>query len=423
MRQLSARQAAARLGVKLETVYAYVSRGVLERVPSEDGRGSLFDARSVERLAGKRRGGARTGGLSVVLGTGLTLIEPDRVSYRGIDVATLASSTPYEDVADWLWLGEVRPVPRASRAENWQPWLAAPEALAIAHDTQRSLPDGTATSDRLRAIASAVGPTDPLRFDMEPEAVAASARRLIAAMVEGLPVASREQDLALEFSDGSSLPGSLASRLWPRLTQVPANREDLISLNAAMVLVADHGLAASTFAARVAASVRADPYSVVATGLGTLSGPLHGAASAPVHRLFAEVDRPGRATAVLGEFMRRESRIPGFGHKIYKDWDPRAVVLLELIRSGTCNSERLDVVERVLALILDRSSVRVRPNIDFAIGALTYISGMDERAGETLFGVARSAGWVAHALEEYREPPVRFRPRAHYTGPAPERRG
>jgi citrate synthase len=420
LRQLTARQAAARLGVKLETVYAYVSRGVLERVPSEDGRSSLFDARSVERLAGKRRGGAKTGGLSVVLGTGLTLIEPERVSYRGMDVAKLASTTSFEDVAEWLWLGEVRPDEAHARTEGWRPWIAAPEALAVAHDTQRSLPDGTATSDRLRAIASAVGPTDPLRFDLAPAAVVASARRLIAVMVEGLPCAQPERELDLALASGPSVSNSLASRLWQRLTQVPARGEDLTALNAAMVFVADHGLAASTLAARVAASVRADPYSVVATGLGTLSGPLHGAASAPVHRLFAEVDRPARATAVLGEFMRRESRIPGFGHMIYTDWDPRAIGLFELIRKSTCNPERLEVVERVLDLILDRASVSVRPNIDFAIGALSYISGMDERAGETIFGVSRSAGWVAHGLEEYDEPPLRFRPRAHYTGRAPE---
>ena len=421
LRQLNARQAAARLGVKLETVYAYVSRGVLERVPSEDGRGSLFDARSVERLVGKRRGGARTGGLSVVLGTGLTLIEPERVSYRGLDIATLARTTAFEDVADWLWLGESRPTDPSARVETWRPWVAAPEALAVARDTQRSLPDGTATSDRLRAIASAVGPTDPLRFDLAPDAVAASARLLIAAMVDGLPLAAPEVDLDLELGGTAWLHRSLATRLWPRLTVKTASPADVISLNALMVLVADHGLAASTLAARVAASVRADPYSVVATGLGTLSGPLHGAASASVHRLFAEVRRPARATAVLGEFLRRESRVPGFGHTIYKDWDPRAVVLLDLIRTSAANGQRLEVVERVLELVLDRTSVGVRPNVDFAIGALTFICGMDERAGETIFGVSRAAGWVAHALEEYCEPALRFRPRAHYTGPAPER--
>ncbi len=427
-RQLTAREAAVRLGVKVETIYAYVSRGMLDRVPSPDGRTSRFDARSVERLAGKRRGGVRVGGLAVVLGTGLTLIEPERVSYRGRDAGELARRVAFERVARWLWLGEEPP--DADAAEPRSPWIATAGALDVARDTQRSLPDGTSTADRVRAIASAVGPTDPLRFDLTPRAVAATMSRLIAVMVDGLP--SRQsggtRDLVFEAkppaeaggSDGSSetIEHAIASRLWRRLTERPATAEDLVALNAALVLVADHGLAASTLAARVAASVRADPVSVVTSGLGTLAGPLHGAASAPVHRLFDEVDHPDRATAVLGDFMRRENRIPGFGHLIYKDWDPRARVLLGLLRAGAGEPRRLEVVESMLELLLER--IEVRPNVDFALGAMSYVYGMNERAGETLFAIARSAGWTAHALEEYHEPPLRFRPRAHYTGPAPE---
>lgn len=419
LKQLTARQVAARLGVKVETVYAYVSRGVLERVPNEDGRTSSFDARSVERLAGKRRGGVKTGGLSVVLGSALTSIEPERVSYRGLPAADLARTSAFEDVAEWLLLGESPPSSTAQRSPAWSPWRATREALEVAHDTQRSLPDGTGTADRLRAIASAVGPTDPLRFDLNPRAVFATTSRLVSAMVDGLPRLATEPEAALELNDGGEIRESIASRLWCRLTDQAATSESLASLNAALVLTADHGLAASTLAARVAASVRADPYSVVAVGLGTMSGPLHGAASAPVHRLFHEVERPERATAVFGEFMRRESRVPGFGHVIYKDWDPRAVALLDTLRTVGADSQRIDVVERMLELLLD--SCKVRPNIDFTIGALTYIFGMHERAGETIFGVARSAGWIAHALEEYEEPALRFRPRAHYTGPVVQR--
>lgn len=436
-RQLTAREAAMRLGVKVETIYAYVSRGLLERVPSADGRTSLFDARSVERLAGKRRGGAKVGGLSVMIGTGLTLIEPERVSYRGLDAGALARSLPFEQVARWLWLGEEKP-----EASPYAPWRPGAGALRVAEDAQRSLPDGTSTADRVRVIAAAVGPTDPLRFDLTPRAVASTIARLLAVMVDGLP--SRKEIAADGRAEGD-LPGedrlvfpadgdavesdlaedgaakvyedTLASRLWSRLTAKPANAADLRALNAALVLTADHGLAASTLAARVAASVRADPVSAVASGLGTLAGPLHGAASAPVHRLLEAVEHPDRATAVLGDFMRRENRIPGFGHMIYSDWDPRARVLLDLLRESAGDARRLDVVEALLALLLER--IDARPNIDFTLGAFSYVSRMTERAGETLFAVARSAGWAAHALEEYGEPSLRFRPRAHYTGPAP----
>jgi citrate synthase len=414
LEQLTARQAAARLGVKVETVYAYVSRGQLERRMGEDGRTSLFDAGAVEKLARRRRGsGPKTGGLSVVLGTGLTLIEEGRVSYRGRDVGKLAPRVPFEAVAEWLWLGEHAP----DEPQEWRPWRAGEESIAAARNAQGAVPEGTASADLLRAIASAVAPTDPLRFDLSPPAVVACGRRLIATLVDGLPRRGRSRVGPLALEDGPARPDAIACRLWPRLTRQSASPEALVALNATLVLAADHGLAASTLAARVAASVRADPCSVVATGLGALSGPLHGAASASVHRLMAEVGEPERAVAVLGDFLRRERLIPGYGHLIYDDWDPRAVVLLELMRRAGLPAERMDVVERLLELLEERAPVR--PNVDFSLGAFTWAAGMDERAGETIFGVARSAGWIAHALEEYQEPPLRFRPRAHYIGPAP----
>lgn len=415
--QLTARQAAARLGVKIETIYAYVSRGLLDRVPGSDGRSSRFDARAVERLASRGRSGvARTGGLSVVLGSALTLHEQDRLCYRGLDVARLARRAPYEAVAEWLWLGEVPPA-APSEATAWRGWAASDESLTIARRALRELPVATPRADMLRIVSTLAGPTDPLRFDLAPRSVTDSARRLIAALVDALPSRSSEPATPLVIGDSPPLADAIAARLWQRLTPEPASPTKIALLNALLVLVADHGLAASTLAARVAASVRADPYSVVSAGLGTLAGPLHGAASAPVHRLLAEVGHPDRAVAVLGDFLRRQPLIPGFGHVLYRGWDPRARVLHELLVGADLDPARIAVVERVLAILLER--VEVAPNIDFLIGALSWSAGMEEGAGETIFGVARSAGWIAHALEEYGEAPLRFRPRAHYFGPAP----
>jgi len=417
LEQLTARQAAARLGVKIETIYAYVSRGLLERVPGADGRSSRFDARAVERLATRGRGGGtRTGGLGVVLGSAITLHEQDRLCYRGLDVAELARSTPYEAVAEWLWLGEVPPAWPTDRGA-WRPWVASAESLAVARSALRALPTATPQADMLRIVSTLAGPTDPLRFDLAPRSVADSARRLIAALVDPRPSRSSEPPLPLSIGDSPALDDAIATRLWQRLTPEPASEAKIQLLNGLLVLVADHGLAASTLAARIAASVRADPYSVVSAGLGTLSGPLHGAASAPVHALLAEVGQPDRAVAVLGDFLRRQRIIPGFGHVIYEGWDPRARVMHELLVGADLDPERIEVVLRVLEILLDR--VEVRPNIDFVLGALTWSAGMAEGAGETVFGVARAAGWIAHALEEYEEPPLRFRARAHYSGRAP----
>ncbi|MDR8415219.1 hypothetical protein MTP10_41615, partial [Nonomuraea sp. 3-1Str] len=190
------------------------------------------------------------------------------------------------------------------------------------------------------------------------------------------------------------------------------------ALDAALVLLADHELAASTLAARVAASARADPYAVVLTGLGVLGGPLHGGASYGAERLLAEVTEPGRAARVIADRVRRGERIPGFGHSVYKNGDARGDLLLTLVREAAPGHERLAATQAVL----DEVRRRRLPerNVDFALAALTAVAGMVPGAGEAIFAVARTAGWLAHAMEEYERGSL-LRLRASYTGPPPER--
>jgi citrate synthase len=240
---------------------------------------------------------------------------------------------------------------------------------------------------------------DPLRYDLAPGAVATAGRRAIAAMVDSRP--------ALRPDGGDSIAARLAARL--------ADVDHTQVINAVLVLLADHELAASTLAARIAASVRADPYSVISTGLGVIAGGLHGAASEPVVSLLAEIGVPGREATVVGERLRRRERIPGLGHKVYRRVDPRAEILLDLVRAEPMAPDRWEVVEGLLELLRARFDLVV--NIDFALGAFVWAAGLDVGAAECLFAIARSAGWLAHALEEYDEQPLRFRPRAVYTGP------
>src|SRR5581483_1845458 len=187
-------------------------------------------------------------------------------------------------------------------------------------------------------------------------------------------------------------------------------------INSLLVLMADHELAASTLAARIAASVRADPYSVIATGLGVIAGPLHGAVSQDVVRLLREIGSPGRAAEVVGERLRRGERIPGLGHKVYRTADPRAEILLALVRRSPPAPDRWRVVEELIDLCRDRFGLVV--NIDMALGGYVWAAGLGIEAAECMFAVARTAGWLAHAIEEYGEEAVRFRPRAVYTGPS-----
>jgi citrate synthase len=184
-------------------------------------------------------------------------------------------------------------------------------------------------------------------------------------------------------------------------------------VSAALVLLADHELAASTLAVRAAASVRADPYAVVGTGLGAMSGALHGGASLGAETLIAAASGPGDVPRVVAELLRRGEKVPGFGHPVYRGGDPRAVVLLELVRRAAPKSGQLAMAEAVLAEVRQKSLPA--PNIDFALATLTRVAGMVRGAGETIFAVARTAGWIAHAFEAYvGDGPLR--PRAVYTG-------
>jgi len=164
----------------------------------------------------------------------------------------------------------------------------------------------------------------------------------------------------------------------------------------------------------VAASVRADPYAVVATGLGAVGGALHGGASLGVEAMLAAAGSPADVPRVVGSVLRRGERIPGFGHFVYCAGDPRAVFLLGKVRAAAPGSPRLEVAEALAAEVARRGLPS--PNIDFALGALASVSGMVTGAGQAVFAVARTAGWLGHALEEYaRRTPLR--PRARYTGP------
>lgn len=180
-----------------------------------------------------------------------------------------------------------------------------------------------------------------------------------------------------------------------------------------MVLLADHELAASTLAARVAASMRADPYAVVATGLGAVGGALHGGASFGAEVMLRSAARPEEAARVVGDLLRRGERIPGFGHFVYRGSDPRAVLLMDFVRQAAAGSQRLAVADAVIAEARRRSLPE--PNIDFALAALASVAGMIPGGGEAVFAIARTAGWVAHALEEY-ERGTPIRPRGIYIG-------
>lgn len=395
--RLDAAEAAARLGVKTTTLYSYVSRGLLSSTRDPSGRRSWFDAAEVAELH-RRAHPARVPGPELVFESAVTALGTDRPYFRGRDALELAHERSYEQVAEWLWSGVDSPQPPV--------WRPLPAAAAAAQAVQRALPAATLPLDRLAVAVSALAASDPMRHNVDTGAVLSTGRALISGMVDALPPQS------------TRTPGEaagIARRLWPKLTKVAPSPPLVRVLDAALVLLADHELAASTVSARVAASVKADPYAVVSAALGVLSGPLHGGASHGAERMLADIREPADAARVIGERLRRGERIPGIGHAVYKSGDARGDLLLGMMRANSDPADRrLGVADAVLHELKARGLPA--PNTDFALAVMGSLYGMVRGAGEVIFAVSRTAGWLAHALEEYsRRSPLR--PRAVYVGP------
>jgi citrate synthase len=405
-RLVTTAEAARRLGVKPATLYSYVSRGAVRSHRLPGTRGSWFDPVEIDVMAKGTRRSSRSG-LDLTVATALTSIDAQGLSYRGRDVLELSGQASFESVASLLWTGQLR----------HEAFEASLEIVRAARQATRWLRADARLADRLALIVAAAASADSLRFDLSGPAVASTGRVLIAAMVDGLPVRSDADPPELTLGDGSVVESSIAARLWPRLVTGPPPANAAAVLNGFLVLLADHELATSTVAARVAASTRANPYSAVTAALGALDGPLHGTVSEEVHGLLMHAVARRDAGAAIADWLRRGQLLPGFGHRLYAEGDPRGEAGLQLLRrlgNDPVMRRRLRVVDQVLAAASARTPAS--PNSDFSLGALAFVAGMSPDAGELIFAIARTAGWIGHALEEYGEPPLRFRARAVYTG-------
>ena len=380
---LSTEEAARRLGVKVPTLYAYVSRGLLESHPDPSRRGSLFDLDAIEALAVRSRGGRQTATRLATVTTGVTQLDQTLGPvYRGRAATDLARTHSFEEVAELLW--------QSDDAGDWTAPDIGPCPL-------------TPTLERMRWALVLCGATDPLRADLRPAAVARATRRATAALT----------DVVGPRPPGEDPDASIAARLTARLTAqaAPSAVVPTAAVNAALVLMADHELATSTMAVRVAASVRADPYDALLAGLATLAGPLHGGASQQAYELLVLAERDG-ASRALNDVLRERGRLPGFGHAVYKSGDARFDALLTLAEP-LLRDERRALLHQVIALAAAHSVPLA--NCDLALAALSWGTGMPPDTGRTIFAVARLAGWAAHYMEEIVEPPLRFRARAVYS--------
>jgi citrate synthase len=380
---LNAAQALAALDVKPQTLYASVSRGrIRAKADPKDPRRSLYHADDVKRLA-SRHAGRRTiaavaagalGWGDPVLDSAVSTVIGERLWYRGRDAVALSDAATIEDVAALLWqTGDV--------------------AFA---------------AERKRRVATGAPRASPLE----------AALLVLAKRAHGDPP-SHGRSRSVLISEAAEIVDSLADAMLGAAAPfgAPLHRRMAVAWRAipaadfirrALVLLADHELNASTFAARVAASTGTPLSASLLAGLATLAGPLHGSASTGVRSLNAAALRSGALSAVR-DYLAQGHRPPGFGHPLYPDGDPRAAALLERFSPNATFAALRAAVEDLIG---------ERPNIDFAIAAIAETFDLPPAAPFVIFALARSIGWIAHVLEQSTTGAL-IRPRAHYIGPPP----
>jgi citrate synthase len=389
---LSAREAAGELSVSPATLYAYVSRGMIRSEPSGDARARRYRADDVRALLARRApaGAGRSGEADPpVLDSAISTITSEGSIYRGVHAVALAEQATLEQAATLLWdISDADPFAPA----NLPVMSAAMRAVAAATA-------GEAPIARAVALLALAGAADPRAFNRSREGraeVGARAMRLLAAGILGTE------------PDAAPIHRQVAAA-W-----VPGDNRVETLFRRALVLLADHELNASTWTVRSAASTGINLYDALVAGLVALKGPRHGGAGPLAAHMVADF-AAGDVAGKIRERIAIGDRIPGFGHAIYRNGDPRADSLLAVLaRAG---ADRRLAVEAP-ALITEATGLH--PNIDYALAVMMRLFGQPIGHETAFFAIARSAGWVAHAIEQLASE-VLIRPRARYVGPAPGR--
>jgi citrate synthase len=424
---LTAAEAAAALGVRLPTLYAYVSRGLLRSEPGAGGRARGYPAADVEALRQRsaiRRDPPRAVRQALdwgapVLDSALTLIAGGRLFYRGQDAVELARrGESLERVAALLWLGRLdEPLPAPA------PWRLA----ALPHlESELAASRTWRPFQRMQVWLPLATAEDPGAYDLRPAAVVAAGAwllPLLAMLAAGTTRGLRDASGAPQAPDAleEMRAAAVLARAWARSPRGAANAAaDLARLlDLALVLSADHELNVSAFTARCVASAGAPPQAAVAAGLEALGGVRHGGQAERVEALLAELAAPAHGVSIrdrLAARLRRGEEIPGFGHPLYLEGDPRARLLLEVAATRHPVSPGVELATEVAAAAFDL--LHERPNLDFGLVALARALGLPAGAPMALFAVGRSAGWIAHILEQIADGRL-IRPRARYVGPQP----
>ncbi len=356
------------------------------------------------------------GGLEGVTAGTSSICEVDgiggKLSYRGIDIHELAASSSFEETAYLLWYGQL---PTHNQLRELEDSLSCCRELP--HGILRMIgdfPDSAEPMMVLRTVVSALSMYDPGGTDHHHDVDLSRAVLLTSRLPVMVAAHHRTREKKAPIQPRRDL-GLAANFLFMLTGEVPSERKAKI-LDTCLILHADHELNASTFAGRVAAATLADLYSSVTAAIGTLAGPLHGGANEQVMQMLRHIEDPNRAEEYVAGLLEQGKKVPGFGHRVYRTEDPRALELRrisEQIARETGESRWYDMACRIEEFMIREKQINA--NVDFYSASVYYGLGIPIDLFTPVFAISRVSGWTAHILEQYDNNRL-IRPRAEYTG-------
>ncbi len=347
--------------------------------------------------------------------TSLSLVdgEASKLYYRGIPIEELAQQSSFEEVIFLLWNGRLPLKPELS---SFKSKLASYENIPEeASPILKAFPKNVHPMAALRTLVSALGLFDPTSEKIDLASTQLHAFRLTASLPTIISAFYRLRQGKIPISPDPKL--SFAANFLSMMHGKAPLPEMERALDAYLILLADHGLNASTFAARVTASTQSDTYSAVTSAIGTLKGDLHGSANQRAMEMILEIGQPEKAEGYVRNLLAQKKKVMGFGHRIYKKEDPRATVFRGIARKlceRTGETKWLAISERVEKVMLEEKGIPC--NVDFFSASVLYILGFPVDFFTTVFAASRVAGWTAHVLEQRADNRL-IRPEADYTGP------
>ncbi len=366
---------------------------------------------------GESKGEAKSGGLQGVVAAQSEICFIDgnagRLVYRGYEIADLVENASFEEVAYLLWHGKLpsRPELSALKRQLGAAATLPPHVVSIL----RALPAETQPMDALRTAASALGATDPDLEDNSPEANRRKAVRLTAQFPTIVTAFHRLRNRLEPVAPDPAQ--SIAGNFLYMMNGKKPHDTLCRVMDAALVLHAEHGMNASTFTARVTAATLADMHASITAALGALKGPLHGGANQDVMEMLLEAGTPETVERKVEDMLGAGKKVPGFGHRVYKTFDPRATFLRKMSKQlgeAANNPQWYQMSEQIIPIV--KRLKNKDPNVDFFSASAYYTMGIPLDLFTPIFAIARVAGWTAHIMEQHRNNRI-IRPTDDYVGP------